>query len=147
MSGTGRRHPATGRPPAAPSGDEPRASAEPPRLVLRPVDDPLVELLRHAFLLLLKHPVAAQAAFAALVAEGRRFGETAEGRRWKAALADSELVRRGHALWEGSLLKVLEEEAESPLPTAILEAVVQAASRRDITALLQRVSGDETARS
>ena len=146
MSGRRRRSHA-GRRPATLSVDGSSASEEAPHLVLRPSNDPLIELLHRASLLLLKHPVAAQAAFAALVAEGRRFAETPEGRRWKAALADSELARRGHALWEGSLLKVLEEQADAPLPTAILEAIVQAASRRDTTALLQRVSGYEAARS
>ncbi|MBI4516896.1 MAG: hypothetical protein HY699_13885 [Deltaproteobacteria bacterium] len=112
---------------------------------MSPPDDPVIRVLRHAALLLVKHPVAAQAAFTALVAEGRRFAATPEGGRWKAALAHSELVRRGHALWEGSLLKTLEEGAETPIPTAILEAIIQAACHPDTTALLQRVlSHDRT---
>lgn len=114
-----------------------------PRLVLQAPSDPVVELLHRASLLLLKHPVAAQAAFAALVEEGRRFAATPEGQRWKAALERSELAWRGHALWEGSLLKVLEERGDSLLPTAILEALIQAASRGDTTTLLQQVLGHD----
>ncbi len=112
-----------------------------PHLLLRPPDDPLAEFLSEVSLLLVKHPIAAQAAFAALLAEGRRFATTPEGERWKAALAGSELVRRGHALWEGSLLKVLEDSSEAVMPTAILEAIVQAISRQDITDLLHKVLG------
>jgi hypothetical protein len=142
-----RRNLRVGRGWATPSIEPSGESEELPRLVLRPPNDPVVELLQRASLLLLKHPVAAQAAFAALVAEGRRFAETPEGRRWKAALKSSELAWRGHALWEGSLLKVLEERADSPLPTAILEALIQAASRSDTTALLQQVLEHEAAGS
>src|SRR5580693_1180923 len=47
-------------------------------------DGALGEILRRAQLLLLKHPVAAQAAFAALIAEGRRFAATPEGAEWAA---------------------------------------------------------------
>src|SRR5580704_13030669 len=39
-------------------------------------DGELGAILRRAQLLLLKHPVAAQAAYAALIAEGRRFAAT-----------------------------------------------------------------------
>ncbi len=120
-----------------------RAADELPRLVLRPAGDPVTTLLRHASLLLIKHPVAAQAAFGALVAEGRRFATTPEGQRWKAALEHSDLAWRGHALWEGSVLKVLEERGDSPLPTAILEALIQVTARGDMTALLQQVLGND----
>ena len=44
-----------------------------PRLVVRDPEDELLTLLREIQYLLLEHPVAAQAAFSAFVAEGRRF--------------------------------------------------------------------------
>jgi hypothetical protein len=112
---------------------------EAPRLVLAPPDDPLLRVLEHASRLVLKYPVAAQAAFSALLAEGRRFAGTPEGRRWKAALAHSELMRRGRVLWEGSVLNTLEDRADAALPSAILDAVVRAASRDDLPALLRRL--------
>lgn len=110
-----------------------------PRLVLRAAEDPLAHLLRAASAAVLKHPIAAQAIFAGLVAEGRRFAETEEGRRWKAALADSEFVRRARALWEGSVFNLLEDSADAVLPSAIFDALVQAASRPDLPALLRMV--------
>jgi hypothetical protein len=124
-------------------GRTPSRQGEPARLVLAPAADPLLPLLERAALLLLKHPAAAQAAFSALVAEGRDFARTEEGRRWKSALAGSEIVRRGRALWEGSVLSLLEDREEAVLPTALLDAVVQAAGRRDLTTLLQSLRLDE----
>ncbi|MBI4516547.1 MAG: hypothetical protein HY699_12115 [Deltaproteobacteria bacterium] len=113
-----------------------------PHLLL-PVEDSLATVLRAAALLMLKHPAAAQAAFRALVAEGRRFAQTPEGRRWQAQLAGSELIRRGRALWEGSMLNALEDSPEAVMPSAIIDAVVQAISRPDLDrALLEFARGD-----
>ena len=50
------------------------------------LDDALLQLMRRAAAVVLKHPVAAQAAFAALVAEGRAFAKTEEGARLDATL-------------------------------------------------------------
>jgi len=109
-----------------------------PRLTLPPADDLLLQILQKASLAL-HHPVAAQAVFSAFVAEGRRFAETPEGRQWKAALADSELVRRGTAVWEGSVLNTLEDNSAALLPSTILDAIVQAAGRRDVVAFLDNL--------
>ena len=140
MSGRSRKH----RPTLAPRRRQTTRPAEEPwqgvpRLTLGLPDDPLRHILHAASLALLKHPVAAQAAFAAFVAEGRRFAETAEGRRWKAALVDSDLVRRGTALWEGSVLNTLEDNSDALLPSTILDAIVQAAGRRDLLAFLHEI--------
>jgi len=112
---------------------------EVPRLVLSRPEDSLETVLRQASLLVLKHPIAAQAIFAAFVAEGRRFAATPEGRRWKRALADSELVRRGRALWERSVLSMLPDTPDTVIPTSILDAVVQAVSRDDLPDLIELV--------
>ena len=110
-----------------------------PTVVLREPEDELFRLLRAGHLLLLKHPVAAQAAFRALVAEGRRFAATPEGQRWKTRLAGSELVRRGHVLWEGSALDMLEERSDSMLPSTLIDAIAGAIGSEDLSALLGRV--------
>lgn len=110
-----------------------------PRLTLPSQHDPLTAILHQLSVIVLRHPVAAQAAFAALVAEGRRFARTPEGSRWHAALADSELVRRGRSLWEGSLLNLLEDDPEALLPSSIFDAIVHAASRGELGALSERV--------
>jgi hypothetical protein len=86
--------------------------------------------------------VAAQAALRALVAEGRRFAETAAGRRWKDRLARSELIRRGRMVWQGSVLNMLDENAESPLPSAFLDAVLAATASENLPALLSQLLMD-----
>jgi hypothetical protein len=113
----------------------------PPRLVLGEVDDPLLSLLQDAQLLLFKYPSAAQAAFRALVAEGRRFATTPEGRAWRDRLAGSELVRRGLTLWAGSSLDMLTEPADGALPSGYLEAIFDALASDDLHGLLLRLAG------
>ncbi|MEZ4468365.1 MAG: hypothetical protein R3F43_29010 [bacterium] len=103
-------------------------------------EDATLRRLHEARSLLVKYPVAAQAAFAALVAEGRRFAETPEGQRWQATLADSDLVRRGRALFQGITLDVLGEHA-GPLPSGFLEAFIEATRRGDAEGVLQRLFG------
>jgi hypothetical protein len=112
-----------------------------PRIVLPAddADDTLARLLREAQFLLLKHPAAAQAAFAALVAEGRRFAATPEGRRWHERLAGSPFVRRGRVLWESSVLGMLEETPVGLLPTALLDAIVGATGREDLQRFVARL--------
>jgi hypothetical protein len=105
-------------------------------------DDELVRILREGQFLILRHPVAAQAALRALVAEGRRFAETAAGRRWKDRLARSELIRRGRMVWQGSVLNMLDENAESPLPSAFLDAVLAATASENLPALLSQLLMD-----
>jgi len=123
---------------------KPGAACDPwehaPHLVVSEADDPLQEILDGAGRLLARHPVTAQAVFAAFVAEGRRFASRPEGKRWKAALANSEFVRRGRALWESSALKLLEDHADTVIPSAVFDAIVQALSDADPgNALLSRL--------
>ncbi|WP_437317531.1 hypothetical protein [Sorangium sp. So ce385] len=89
-------------------------------------------ILRRAQLLVLKHPVAAQAAFAALIAEGRRFAATPEGTEWAAALAGSDLVRRGRQVWDAVGMNMLEDDPDAILPSAYLEALLRAARSPDL---------------
>ncbi|MCB9548788.1 MAG: hypothetical protein H6706_23535 [Myxococcales bacterium] len=103
-------------------------------------EDATLRRLHEARTLLVKYPVAAQAAFAALVAEGRRFAETEAGRRWQTTLADSDLVRRGRAIFQGVTADVLGEH-QGPLPSGFLEAFIEATRRGDAEGLLQRLFG------
>lgn len=100
--------------------------------------DEALGLLRHLQLLLLKHPIVTQAAFSALVAEGRRFGATPEGAAWKAALATSELLQQGRRLWDALSLNIPEEEPSTVIPSAYLEAFFQAAASADLDKLLRQ---------
>jgi hypothetical protein len=96
--------------------------------------------LRRVQLLLLKHPIAAQAAFAALVAEGRRFSRTPEGAEWAEALAGSDLVRKGRRVWDAVAMNMLEEDPDTIIPSAYLEALLSAARSADLEGLLGRLS-------
>jgi hypothetical protein len=116
------------------------ADAEPtPRVVLRDADDELSAVLREAQLLLIQHPVAAQALFRAFVTEGRAFAETAEGRRWREDLAGSELIRRGRVVWEVGTLNLLADDPDTVLPSKLLDAIVQTAGVEALEPLLSRL--------
>lgn len=67
-------------------------------------------------------PVASQAAFSALVAEGRRFAGTEEGKQWEERLRDSELIVRGRVVWEVLTQSAFTEDAQTVLPSVILDA-------------------------
>ena len=99
-----------------------------PRLVFEeaPPDDDLAVLLRHIQAAILEHPLAAQAAFRALVAEGRRYAETDRGAAVAARLSGSALVQRGRLAWEALSLNALDDDPEVVLPSAVLDAFVQA---------------------
>lgn len=97
------------------------------------------ELLRRLQGVLLQHPLSAQAAFSALLAEGRRFATTPEGAAWKTALAGSALVRNGRLLWDVLSLNLLEEEASTVVPSSYLEALFRAAASPDLEGLMRRV--------
>jgi hypothetical protein len=111
-----------------------------PRFTLNPEDE-LFRLLRRAQELLLTHPIAAQAIFRAFVAEGRAFALTPEGARWKAEIEGSELIRRGRVVWEVGTLNTLEDDAETIIPSKILDAVVKAAATSDLEPMLSRLFG------
>ncbi|PTL79664.1 hypothetical protein [Vitiosangium sp. GDMCC 1.1324] len=104
----------------------------------------LVSVLRRLQLILLQHPLAAQSAFSALVAEGRRFVTTPEGAAWKAALSGSELVRNGRQLWAALALNLLEEDASTVVPSTYLEAIFQAASSPEMEALVRHLRDVQT---
>jgi hypothetical protein len=119
---------------AAPSDDTAM-----PRIELRnpaPLEVDIVHQLQRA---LLMHPVASQAAFAALVAEGRRFAETEEGRQWRDRLARSALLRDVRLVFDLSTLGLLEETAGATLPSSYLDALFMIASSGDTDAVLNQV--------
>jgi len=107
------------------------ALAEEPR-------DELSTLLVELRWLIIKHPVAARAAFRSLVAEGRRFAATDEGALWRRRLEASTLIRRGRAVWELATLNMLDEDVSRPLPTQLIDAFCHAAARADLEPALAR---------
>ena len=94
---------------------------------------------------LLKHPVACQAAFTALMAEGRRFAGTDEGRMWRDRLVNSSLLHGARLIFDLATLGMLEERPNGELPSNYLDALFMAASSSDLDALLNRLfwSGDD----
>jgi len=117
-------------------------SSDLPRVVLRREADPLLAVLRALQGVALKHPVAFQAGFAALVAEGRRFAETAEGAAWRERLAHSALLHRARLALEVGTLWMLEDEPRGPMPSAYLDALFLAASGPELEPLVDHLFQD-----
>lgn len=130
------------------AGDAPPAELDPALALL--LDEPADELglvLRELRWLVVRHPIAAQAALRALVREGRRYAATPEGEAWRARLAGSELVRRGTAIWELGTLGALDAESDQPLPTQLIDAFARAAARLDLEEALAHALDPEPAPS
>ncbi|HEX8172959.1 MAG TPA: hypothetical protein VF824_20660 [Thermoanaerobaculia bacterium] len=122
---------------AAPAPPPPPVAPEPGEWT----DADILELLNDAQMALLKHPTAAQAAFAALVREGRRYAETESGKKWLEVLGASDLMRRARWVWETTSLNMLEEDAETIVPSTYLEALLRAADALSMEDLLGKVKG------
>lgn len=105
----------------------------------------IVAALRQVQRALLLHPEACRDGFAALVREGRRFAQTADGARWRQRLARSELLARAHFVTQIATFWVTEEQSQGALPSALIEAIASAAvsSNRDgmIDRLLRELDG------
>jgi hypothetical protein len=99
----------------------PPAASPPPEPVGAPsgawTEQEVLALLDGAQMAMIKHPTATQAAFAALVREGRRFAETEEGGKWLEVLQTSDFVRRARWVWETTSLNMLEEGAGTIVPS------------------------------
>jgi hypothetical protein len=120
-------------PPAAHGAGVPTQAGSP--------EEVLLGLLRRLQVLLLKHPIVVQAAFSALVAEGRRFAATPEGAAWRAALASSPLLQQGRRLWDVLSLNIPEEDPSTVVPSAYIEALFQATASSRLEELLRQLQG------
>lgn len=109
------------------------------RLVIDDDSDELARVLRITQQLVLQHPAAAQALFAAFVREGRAYAETAEGRAWQARLASSELVRRARVLWDMGTVGLLEDDQDAVLPSKLLDVIVQCGGVEALEPLMARL--------
>lgn len=110
-----------------------------PRIALREPDGDPVAVLRCLQHVLLRHPVAAQAAFAALVAEGRRFAGTPAGADWQRRLTGSALLRRLRAPWDAATLWMLEDGTPDVLPSAYVDALCSVAQSDVLEETVQRL--------
>jgi hypothetical protein len=98
-----------------------------------------VALLQSLQRVLLKHPVAAQAAFTALVREGRQFATTPEGRLWRERLAQSAVLQQVRLVLDLATLGMLEERGDSEVPSSYLDALFMLASGGETDAVLNQL--------
>jgi hypothetical protein len=94
--------------------------------------DALRTVIETLQLTVLKHPVASQAAYRALVAEGRRFATTPEGRAWRERLECSPEVARLRSVWEVGTFNALTTTDTAALPAPLIDLIAQLASRTDL---------------
>lgn len=107
-----------------------------PRVVLREPKDAVAGSLRGLQLLALKHPIAFQAGFAALVEEGRSFAATAAGTEWRQRLERSSLLHRARLALELGSLWMLEDEPTGSMPSGFLDALFLAAESSELEAIV-----------
>jgi hypothetical protein len=100
--------------------------------------DPELRGLAQLQSLLVAHPAASQATFAALVAEGRRFAATEDGRQWYEALAASPLMARLRRVFEEVSLNMFEEDSTTVLPSTYVELLAQALDATELPRLIAR---------
>jgi len=106
-------------------------------------DDPEVRLRRllvQAHTFLMEHPLAARAVFSGLAAEGRAYAKSENGAALREQLRQSSLVRRGALLWNSLTMGMLDDNEPTRLPSAYLDALVEAATTENLEELLGKVS-------
>ena len=99
----------------------------------------LVTAIAHVQRAIFEHPIAAQAAFAALVAEGREFEKTPEGAAWRERLERSTLLEKAEAIWEGLTLNILEENSDTVVPSRIVDVLVKLLHERALDTILAKL--------
>ncbi len=96
----------------------------------------LLESIRSAAF---RHPVAVQSAFAALVAEGRRYAETPEGVELLDGLLNSPTLSRMRVAWEVLTMSAFVEKPEGALPSVFVENLVRGLKVNALEPLLARL--------
>jgi hypothetical protein len=113
-----------------------------PELVISDADDAILALLRELQRALLLHPEAGQALYASLAQEGRLFGQTEDGRRWRERIERSALLERALLVWQNAAMWMTEEARDSGAPSALIDAVAAAAMSPRRDSLLERLLRD-----
>jgi hypothetical protein len=86
-----------------------------------------------------KYPMAVQAAFETLVAEGRSFAQTDEGRDWQERLLRAKQTGRLRMVWEVLSLGAFTERSDGLLPSVFVDSLVRTLTREHLEPLLSRV--------
>ncbi len=100
-------------------------------------DAAVEETLRAVQRALFRHPVAAQSAFRALVAEGRRYAGTPEGAELLERLRRSAAVARARLLWEVLSVRSF-AETEEGMPELFVDRLASALRVEHLEPLLAR---------
>lgn len=101
--------------------------------------DELLGLLEQARVFVLRHPIASQAMFGALVAEGRRYASSEAGAAWARTLAASPAMLRAREVWEATSLNLLTADPDARLPSTWVEALLRAVELPELERLLARL--------
>ena len=104
-----------------------------------PEVDELFDLLERARVFLLRHPIASQAMFTALVGEGRRFAASERGAAWARTLAQAPAMTRAREVWEATSLNLLTADEHAVLPSTWVEALLRAVELPELDRLLARL--------
>lgn len=116
-----------------------------PTIELRETEQGILRVLRSIQTTLITHPVAGQAAFNALLQEGRNFAKTEEGRALKTKIERSELLHRARLIFDFSTLSMLEEDPPEIMPSAYIDVLFMLASSDRTDQILDKLfRGSET---
>lgn len=110
-----------------------------PTVMLRAPSDRSLDLLRHLQMAVLKHPVASQAIFSALVEEGKAYAQTPPGKQLYSKLSHSELVARARMTWESVSLWLLDPDYQGELPSELVDAFFSVSNHQDLEPMLEQV--------
>src|SRR6187200_824505 len=86
-----------------------------------------------------KYPMAVQAAFSALVAEGREFSKTKAGAEWKQKLAAAQASGKARMVWEVLSMGAFTERYDGPLPSVFVDTLVRSLRTKHLEPLLSRL--------
>jgi hypothetical protein len=112
-----------------------------PTLQLYNFDKTCLRVLQSLQGVLLKHPVAFQAAFSALVSEGEEFAKTPEGRELKTKLQCSLVVQQLQYVFDLGTLSILERNPQDILPSEYIDTLFMLANSDKSDSLLDDLFG------
>jgi hypothetical protein len=99
----------------------------------------LTRVLRRVNEALFRYPLAAQAAFSSLVAEGRRYARTPEGAVWRDRLLAARETANAQLLWEILSSRTFMADSSGVLPDTLVDSLSRAIRLRGLEPLLARI--------
>ncbi|HEX6245971.1 MAG TPA: hypothetical protein VFZ61_33830 [Polyangiales bacterium] len=86
-----------------------------------------------------RHPIAFQAAYSALVREGRAYAASEQGEAAKEALRGSQLLSASRLVWRTLSMGAFTESPHEVLPSTYLDAMLRAGSLAQLEPTLSRL--------